>query len=161
MLSGRLPANSTRFVDVLFGNQQAALYYVESPATIVALSPVEEGRTTFTAKSKEYVNPRFKVDQIWPVSFYDDLLCRRAFNLTPTEVKERLNGKIEHARLLHNGVYLVGSSQVLSLVDAQRLCRETKSALLGGHPVGVRFACVTTLAGHPKPVCARTPRAAG
>lgn len=96
----------------------------------------EEGRITFTPKSKEYVNPRFKVEQVEVVSFYDELLCRRAFNLAPAEVLDRLQGKIEHARLLHNGVYLVGSSQVLPLDDSQRLCHEMKAALLGGHPVG-------------------------
>jgi hypothetical protein len=91
---------------------------------------VEEGGVVFTPKSKEYINPRFKVERINVVSFYDELLCRRAFNLSPAKVMERLKGKVEHARLLHNGVYLVGSSTVLSLDDAQRLCREMKAALL-------------------------------
>jgi hypothetical protein len=87
-------------------------------------------------EQRVHVNPRFNVNRVNVVSFYDELLCRRAFNLTPAEVLERLQGKIEHARLLHNGVYLVGSSQVLPLDDTQRLCHEMKAALLGGHPVG-------------------------
>jgi hypothetical protein len=92
---------------------------------------VEQGRITFTAKSKEYVNPRFKVERVNVVSFYDELLCRRAFNLSPAEVVERLQGKVEIARLLHNGVYVVGSSQVLPFDEARKVCREMTTALLG------------------------------
>jgi hypothetical protein len=92
---------------------------------------VEESGTVFTPKSKEYINPRFKVDEVWPVSFYDELLCRRAFNLSPAEVMERLQGKVEHVQLLHGGVYLVGSSRALPLDEAQKLCQEMKQALLG------------------------------
>ncbi len=106
-------------------------YYDEQFVDLAYEERVEEGRITFTAKSKEYVNPRFKVERVNVVSFFDDLLCRRAFNLSPAEVMERLQGKVEHAQLLHGGVYLIGSSRVLPLDDAQKLCREMKSALLG------------------------------
>jgi hypothetical protein len=76
-------------------------------------------------------NPRFNVSYVWPVSFFDQLLCRRAFNLSPAEVLARLQGKIEHAQLLYNGVYLVGSSQALPFDEARRLSREMKDALQG------------------------------
>ncbi|MFO0881258.1 MAG: hypothetical protein U0840_28375 [Gemmataceae bacterium] len=77
------------------------------------------------------VNPRSIVHRVGVVSFFDDLLCRRAFNLSPAEVMERLQGKVEHAQLLHGGVYLVGSSRVLPLDEAMNLCQEMKKALLG------------------------------
>jgi hypothetical protein len=89
---------------------------------------VPEG-VLFTPKSKEYVNRRFKVEKVWPVSFYDEPLCRRAFNLSPSEILERLQGKVEHVQLLHGGVYLVGTSQVLSFEEAQKVCAEMTSAL--------------------------------
>ena len=82
-------------------------------------------------EQRVHTNPRLNVNRVDVVCFYDELLCRRAFNLTPAEVMGRLQGKIEHAQLLHNGVYLVGSSQVLPSSDAQNLCREMKNALLG------------------------------
>ena len=106
-------------------------YYDEQFVDLAYERREEEGRVTLTAKSKVETNPRFKVDEVWPVSFYDELLCRRAFNLTPAEVMERLQRKVERAQLLHGGVYLIGSSRVLPLDDAQKLCRELKSALLG------------------------------
>jgi len=77
-----------------------------------------------------HMNSRFDVGRVDVVSFYDDLLCRRAFKLSPAEVFDRLQGKIEHAQLLHNGVYLVGSSEVLSLDESQKLNRFMKAALL-------------------------------
>ncbi len=104
-------------------------YYDEQFVDLAYEQRVEEGRITFTAKSKEYVNPRFKVAEIWPVSFYDELLSRRAFNLSPAEIMERLQGKAEYVQLLHGGVYLVGSSRVLPFEEAQKLCREMKLAL--------------------------------
>jgi hypothetical protein len=106
-------------------------YYDEQFVDLAYEERVEEGGVVYTSKSKEYVDPRFKVDEVWPVSFYDELLCRRAFNLTPTEVLRRLEGKVEHGRLLHGGAYLVGTSQVLPIEEAQKVCREMKSALLG------------------------------
>ena len=91
----------------------------------------EEGRVISTSKSKVHIDPRYKVEQVNVVSFFDELLCRRAFNLSPAEMLGRLQGKVEHARLLHGGVYIVGSSHTLLLSDAQRLCREMTAALFG------------------------------
>lgn len=104
-------------------------YYDEKFVDLAYEEQVEGERVTYTAKSKEYVNPRFNVERVNIVSFFDDLLCKRAFNLSSAQVLERLQEKVEHARLMHNGVYLVCSSQALSLEDAQKLCREVKQAL--------------------------------
>jgi hypothetical protein len=106
-------------------------YYDEQFDALAYEERVEEGKIVFSAKSKEHVNPRFEVDAVMPVSFYDELLCRRAFNLTPAEVTERLQGRVEDVRLLHGGVYIVGTSQVLPMSEAQTLCREMTAALLG------------------------------
>lgn len=107
--------------------------YDEQFSALAYEERVEEGRIIYTPKSKEHINPRFRVKDVWPVNFFDELLCRRAFNLTPAEVLERVQGKVEHARLLHSGVYLVGSSQVLPLEEAQKLCEDMKQAILGSH----------------------------
>jgi hypothetical protein len=124
-------------------------YYDEQFVNLAYEERAEEGRITFTAKSKEYVNPRFKVEQVWPVSFYDELLCRRAFNLTPAEVMERLKGKVEHARLMHNGVYLVGTSQVLPLDDAQKaLPRDEGRVAPLTRERGLERICSATRSGH-------------
>jgi hypothetical protein len=76
------------------------------------------------------VNPRSIVHRVGIVSFFDELLCRRAFDLSPAEVLDRMQGTIEHASLLQGGVYLVGSSQILPFDEAQQLCREMKAKLL-------------------------------
>ncbi len=73
------------------------------------------------------VNPRQYVHRVGMVSFFDDLLCRRAFGMTPADLAVRFEGKIEHVRLTHNGVYLVGTSRALPLDDARRLCGEMKA----------------------------------
>jgi len=73
------------------------------------------------------VNPRQYVHRVGVVSYFDDLLCRRAFNLTPADLAGRFEGKIEHVRLMDNGVYLVGSTRGLPLHDAQKLCDAMRS----------------------------------
>ena len=89
----------------------------------------EQGRSTLTAKSKVPTNSRFDVEKVTVVAFYDELLCRRAFNLSPAQVLERLKEKTEYCQLLHGGVYIVGISKNLPLVDAQKLCDEMTAAL--------------------------------
>jgi hypothetical protein len=74
-------------------------------------------------------NPRFSIHRVGPVSFFDQTLCRRAFNLSLGEVLGRLQGRIEHARVFQNGVYLVGASRIVPFDDAQRLCREMAAAI--------------------------------
>lgn len=76
------------------------------------------------------VNSRFFVHRVGVVSFFDELLCERAFKLKPSQVFDRLQSKVEYLKLLNGGVYLVGSSRVLSLDAANALCRELKDALV-------------------------------
>ncbi len=83
------------------------------------------------AEQRVYSDPRNEVKRVNIVGFYDELLCRRAFNLTPAKVMERLQGKIEHSRLAATGVYIVGTSQLLGFDEAQNLCRNMTTALLG------------------------------
>jgi hypothetical protein len=81
--------------------------------------------------SQEHDNPRMTALEVMPISFFDELLCRRAFNVTPAEVLERMRGKVEYAQLLHGGVYLVGSSRSLPFEEAQSLSKEMTRTLLG------------------------------
>ncbi|MCG8448856.1 MAG: hypothetical protein MI725_04645 [Pirellulales bacterium] len=74
---------------------------------------------------------RNSVYRVTPVSFYDETLCQRAFHLTAAEIVERLSGKIEDVRLLHNGVYIIGSSEPLPLEEADRLCWDMKRWITG------------------------------
>jgi len=46
-------------------------------------------------------------------------------------VLEQMRGKVEHAQLLHGGVYLVGSSRTLPFEEAQSLSKEMTRTLLG------------------------------
>lgn len=91
----------------------------------------EEGKITLTAKSKVDVNPRLEVARVNIASFYDDILCRRAFQLSPAEVVDRFQGEIEIARLLQNGVYLVAKSQAVPFDEAKKVSREMTNILLG------------------------------
>lgn len=97
-------------------------YYDEQFVELAYATPLEQRIQT---------NPRFDVKRVEVVSFYDEVLCRRAFNLSPTDVLHRLEGQVEHARLLHTGVYVVGASRALPFNEAQQLSRGMTSALRG------------------------------
>ena len=72
---------------------------------------------------------RFGVYRIRPVSFFDKILCDRAFGMTPEEIVGRLEGKVEQATVLKNGVYIVANSEPMELDEADKLCRELKRLL--------------------------------
>lgn len=63
-------------------------------------------------------NGRDGVYRIWPIAYYDDLLCQRAFKLSAEEVVERVAPECEHAELINNGAFLIVTSEVVTDVDA-------------------------------------------
>jgi hypothetical protein len=67
------------------------------------------------------IDGRHGVFRIHPVSYFDRLLCQRAFQLTPEQIADRLANRIEEVRLLHDGVYLIGSSEPLEFDVARDL----------------------------------------
>ena len=77
------------------------------------------------------LHTRSEVDRVWPVSFYDDEFCQRAFGLSPKAVAKRLKGKVEQVSNMSNGVYIVGSSKVLEFEEADRLCWQMKAWIEG------------------------------
>lgn len=74
---------------------------------------------------------RFGVFRIRPVSFFDKILCQRAFGLQPDEIAKRLESHVEKVTLLEGGVYILGSSQPLRIEEADKLCWELKRLVTG------------------------------
>jgi len=118
-----------RYIEA-FGGYRAE-FYDEQFAEAAYEVREEPGRIVYSPKSKEHVNLRFQVREVMPISYFDELLCRRAFNLTPAEVVKRVHGKVEHAYLLNGGAYLVGSTRALPFEEAQSLSEEMTRTLLG------------------------------
>jgi hypothetical protein len=77
------------------------------------------------------MDDRHSVYRVHPVSYFDATLCKRAFGLSPKEVAERLDGRIEAVRLIHNGVYLIGCSEPLEFGLADQLSCDMKRWILG------------------------------
>lgn len=76
-------------------------------------------------------NPRTDVKRIGPVSYFDDLLCRRAFGIAPERVLARCQAEVEHVELVAGGAYLLGSSKVLSMNEARLLSERMMRAIRG------------------------------
>jgi hypothetical protein len=59
------------------------------------------------------IDGRDSVFRIWPVSFFDDLLCRRSFGIGAEEVAARAAPECERAEVLNGGAYLLVSSDLV------------------------------------------------
>lgn len=64
-------------------------------------------------KSGRDIDGRDGVHRIWPVCFFDDLLCRRAFGIGAAEVAGRAAPECERAEVLHGGAFLLVTSEVV------------------------------------------------
>ena len=61
------------------------------------------------------------VYRISAVNYYDALLCRRAFGLTPRQIVARLKGAVEQVEELGDGVLLIVDSNVLSKAELLKI----------------------------------------
>ena len=59
-----------------------------------------------------YVDSRKGVHRIWPANYWDKELCRRAFDLSPAQVVERLSPHVAEARIIEGGVLLVADCEI-------------------------------------------------
>jgi hypothetical protein len=82
------------------------------------------------AGRKLQIDDRHGVYRLGPVAYYDGLLCKRAFQKTPEEIKQCLEGVAEEATLLRDGIYIIGSSEVLEFEEAKALTEKLKSSVM-------------------------------
>lgn len=75
------------------------------------------------------VNGRDGVYRISEINFFDRELCRRAFGMTPEQVVERLQGKVESVSTFHDGVILVCSSSLLPREELDKVGGDAMAAL--------------------------------
>lgn len=76
------------------------------------------------------VGGRDSVYQFAPVSFFDRELCRRAFDLTPAQIVERLKDKVESVYEHEDGVIIIYSSEILTKEQLRSIDGELKPLLV-------------------------------
>lgn len=59
------------------------------------------------------INGRDGVYRINAINYFDRELCLRAFSLSPEQIIQRLDGKVEFVSLFNDGLFLIYSSQLL------------------------------------------------
>jgi hypothetical protein len=59
------------------------------------------------------IDGRDSVFRIWPVNFFDDLLCRRNFGIGAEEVVRRASPECERAEVLNGGAFLLVTSDLV------------------------------------------------
>lgn len=102
-------------------------YIVAFDAYFAQVGHVEFGHVDFDAERNfGSGDTRFGVYRVRPVSFFDRILCERAFGINPREIAARLQGSVESVELLQDGVYVIGSSQVMKFEEADSLCWKIK-----------------------------------
>lgn len=75
------------------------------------------------------INGRDGVYRINAINYFDRELCWRAFNLSPEQIIDRLEGKVESVSSLHDGVLLIYSSKFLDHDDLEKIDSEIRPLL--------------------------------
>lgn len=60
------------------------------------------------------IDGRDTVFRVWPVNFFDDLLCQRSFGIGAGEVVRRLAPECERAEVLNSGAFILITSEVIT-----------------------------------------------
>lgn len=83
-------------------------------------------------ESGEEPNGRNSVWRIWPLSYFDRLLCQRAWNLSPEEIVTTLRGEIDEVEIVGDGVLICISKELLDReqieMESQRVADLLNSA---------------------------------
>jgi hypothetical protein len=69
------------------------------------------------------VDGRDSVFRVGPVNYFDRELCRRAFGLAPEEIVKALEGRVESVSILLDGVFIIGTSQLLNREGVAKLSK--------------------------------------
>jgi hypothetical protein len=75
------------------------------------------------------INGRDSVYRLWPVSFFDDLLCRRSFGLSAEKVVRRAAPECERAELIAGGAFLLVTSELVTGAALDPLSQRVKRRL--------------------------------
>jgi len=70
---------------------------------------------------------RHGIYRIPPVSYLSQNLCLKSLGLTPNQVVERLQGKVEDVRTALDGVLIVLTSKALPTAEMDEICWKVKS----------------------------------
>ena len=63
------------------------------------------------------------------MNYIDRELCRRSFGLAPEDIVKVLQGRVESVATLLDGVYIVGSSQLLNREGLETLAKVLRDEL--------------------------------
>lgn len=121
---------NSKKADYGFFTREVLPIYIESFGAYLAYVANSEFLVMDFDDAPKGFDNRRNVFRVYPVSFYDELLCERAFGLKPSEVCSKLVGKVEAAREFFNGVYILGSSSPQDLDHDKFLCQKLKEFIL-------------------------------
>lgn len=75
------------------------------------------------------VDGRDGVFRISAVNFWDNLLCKRAFGMTPSEIVQRLSVSVPKAAILNDGAYVVSITSISNSGELATLDQHLRGAL--------------------------------
>ena len=73
------------------------------------------------------IDKRHNIYRISPVSYLSKELCLKALGLTPDQVVERLQGKVEAVRTALDGVLIVLTSKALPTAEMDEICWKVRN----------------------------------
>ena len=86
---------------------------------------------TLYDKTEEEKDDRFVVSRFYPVNFFDDLMCKRAFRVSAKELVKRLKPMCKRAELIDSGAFLIFTHEILTGDDLRALDAKARGLLVG------------------------------
>lgn len=83
------------------------------------------------SKTDREKDHRFVVSRFYPVDYFDELLCKRAFGLSAKALVKRLKPICERAELIDSGAFLIFTYEILTGDDLRSLDTKARSQLGG------------------------------
>jgi len=107
--------------------RRAFLQYVEAFRAYFGEVLDEEVGLRDYERSRE--TDRDHIGRISPVCFFDRKLCSRAIGLTPSAIAKCIAGHVEKVAVVHGGVFILATSEIVSPKEADQIDRRLRALL--------------------------------
>lgn len=111
-----------------FGAYRAAIRHMD-----IALEDWQIVAEIINTTGKD-IDGRDGVYRINAVNYWDEILCKRAFNKEPIEIVQRLSALVPRAEMLNGGAYVVCVNEFPSVDTLQELNTRLKQGIKGSDP---------------------------
>nr|WP_259069336.1 hypothetical protein [Mucilaginibacter sp. X4EP1]MCS3814669.1 hypothetical protein [Mucilaginibacter sp. X4EP1] len=69
-------------------------------------------------EEKRFENRRRVINRVYPISFYDEILCQTFFKLSPKKITDLLKGHVYKAEVFNDGIIIIADTKPFSIDES-------------------------------------------